>query len=76
MQKPKNVQLCLRLREDYLALVDEDLQYSSHSTRTTWVQEAIYRELVRRGYLSDTNPELVRPGGGGTAKNPDDLDEH
>lgn len=71
MQKPKNVQLCLRLREDYLALVDEDLQYSSHSTRTTWVQEAIYRELVRRGYLSDTNPDLVRPrGGGGRPKPP------
>lgn len=74
---PKTTPLCLRIREDYLAIIDNDLQYSSHSPRTTWVQEAIYRELVRRGYLSDTNPDLVKPrGGGGTAKNPDDLDEH
>lgn len=69
--KPKTTAVCIRVREDYLGLIDDDLQYTCNASRSSWIQAAIHHELVRRGYLSDTNPELVRPrGGGGRPKPP------
>ena len=54
----------VRVRDDIIELIEEDLPHTTFRSRSGWVQDAIQARLIQKGYL-DENGGIIPRGGGG-----------